>query len=73
MTRAVRDSRRCRSPERADLVLWRDHEAMRRNIVEGDDYSVLPVPVVRFTKWLREHLGGRKRSERPDAGERNAR
>jgi hypothetical protein len=46
---------------------------MRRNIIEGDDYSVLPVPAVRFTKWLREHLGGRKRSERPEAGERNAR
>lgn len=46
---------------------------MRRNIVEGDDYSVLPVPVVRLAKWLREHLGGRKRSEQPESGDHTAR
>jgi hypothetical protein len=47
---------------------------MRRDIVEGDDYSVLPVPVMQFAKWLRERLGERqpKRSEQPQPGDRTA-
>jgi hypothetical protein len=45
---------------------------MRRNIVEGDDYSVLPVPIVRLAKWLRARLGGRKRVEQPESGDRTS-
>lgn len=45
---------------------------MRRDIVEGDDYSVLPVPVVRLVKWLRARLGRRKAAEPPAANDDTA-
>ena len=38
-------------------------EGMRRNIVEGDDYSVLPVPVVRLAKWVRDRFRRARPSE----------
>ena len=45
---------------------------MRRGIVEGDDYSVLPVPIVRFMKWLRDRLGRPKPPQEGTSDDRTA-
>jgi hypothetical protein len=38
---------------------------VRNGIVEGDDFSMLPVPMVRFVNWLGERLGKKPPSD-PD-------
>ena len=41
---------------------------MKKGIVEGNDYSVLPVPAIRLVRWLQASILPRRRVRGEEAG-----